>query len=667
MKRNKSLKVKLTVYILGMMIISFSVLTFLAMNVGKRALEGNTKALLLQSSKELDEKIEANIKIYLQNVETVAAVPRIKDQTVAWEAKKEILDSNAQINSYEKIGIADLKGNLTYINGETYNISNEEFYKKALAGEINISKVLSGNNGDERYVCIAAPIKNESKLEGVLVAYKSTKFLQDICEKTSFLKNGACYILDHEGTDIADKDISYAKEKHNSQKKVKEDKSFEELANIEKNMMAGKQGVGEYKLNGVPQYIAYSPLKAINCSAGVYVDITEALGQLGFLFKTLLIATAVLMVIMAIVIVKLTSVILKPILFVKGHIDTIGNGDFTQVLEEKYLRQSDEIGQMCNTLHNTQNQIGELISEIKESSNDIDSNATNLAALSEELSALTENISTAINEVASGTNNQASDLSDIVAKLNGFGDKINEVSSNMNDITSMSKKIRENSNNSNEDMKNLIVSIEDFNKVFLEFSKNIANMNGDIKNVTDITGLINSIAEQTNLLALNAAIEAARAGEAGKGFAVVADEIRILAERSKESSQNIYKIINNLLVSTNVIVEETDHMNRELELQKQNVEKSIDSFNEISTSVEEIAPRIGVINNKFEEIEKEKSDILGTIESVTAVSEEISAAAEEILASTEDLNGSSEEVAASAQVLTNRTNAMSEKVSVFKV
>lgn len=667
MKKNKSLKLKLTVYILSMMIISFAVLTFLAMNVGKIALEGNTKALLLQSSKELDEKIEANIKIYLQNVETISAVPTIKDQTVTWEVKKEILDSNAKINSYEKIGLADLKGNLKYTSGETYNISNEDFYKKALAGEINISQVLSSNNGDERYVCIAAPIKNGSKVDEVIVAYKSTKFLQELCEKTSFLKNGACYILDHEGTDIADKDITYVKNKNNSQKLVEKDKSYKEVADIEKEMMAGKQGVGEYKLNGVPQYIAYSPLKAINCSAGVYVDINEALGQMGFLFKTLLLATAILMVIMAIIIVKLTGIILKPILFVKNHIDTIGEGDFTQAIDEKHLNKSDEIGQMCSTLNNTQNRIGELISEIKDSSNDIDSNATNLAALSEELSALTENISTAINEVASGTNNQAADLSDIVAKLNGFGDKINEVSANINDINSMSKVISENSNNSNEDMQNLIVSIENFNKVFLEFSKNISNMNADIKNVTDITGLINSIAEQTNLLALNAAIEAARAGDSGKGFAVVADEIRVLAERSKESSQNIYKIINNLLISTNVIVEETDNMNKELEEQKKNVEKSMESFKDISISVEEITPRIGVINNKFEEIEREKEDILGTIESVTAVSEEISAAAEEILASTEDLNGSSEEVAASAQVLTNRTNAMSEKVSVFRV
>lgn len=667
MKKNKSLKVRLTVYILSMMLISFSVMTFLSIYIGKQALEANTKALLAQSSKDLNEKIEANIKIYLQNVETISVFPRIKDLNVTWEAKKEILDSNATINSYEKIGIADSKGNLTYTNGETYNISNDEYFKKAINGEVAISKVLSRNNGDERYFCIVAPIKNGNKVDGVVVAYKSTKFLQEICEKTNFLKNGACYILDHEGTDVADKDISYVKKKTNIQRDVKEDKSLQDLADIEKAMMDGKQGIGEYKLNGTNQYIAYYPSKMINCSAGVYVDINEALGQLGFLLKTLLIAAGILMVVMALVIVRLTSVMLKPILFVKNHIDIIGGGDFTQNIDEKYLKKSDEIGQMCSTLENTQNQIGEVISEIKESSNEIDSNATNLAALSEELSALTENISTAINEVASGTNNQASDLSDIVTKLNGFGEKINAVSNNINDINSMSNTISEKSNNSNVDMKNLIMSIESFNKIFLEFSKNIANMNGDIKSVNDITSLINSIAEQTNLLALNAAIEAARAGDSGKGFAVVADEIRILAERSKESSQNIYKIINNLLISTNVIVEETGTMSKELEQQKQNVEKSIESFKEISSSVEEIAPRIGIINNKFEEIEKEKENILETIEGVTAVSEEISAAAEEILASTEDLNGSSEEVAASAQILTNRTNDMSEKISVFKV
>jgi len=227
--------------------------------------------------------------------------------------------------------------------------------------------------------------------------------------------------------------------------------------------------------------------------------------------------------------------------------------------------------------------------------------------------------------------------------------------------------VSESSKKSNKDMENVVFSITSFNDKFKNFTKSIGEMDVDIKTVNEITDLINSIAEQTNLLALNAAIEAARAGESGRGFAVVADEIRKLAERSKESSENIYRIINKLLNNTKVIVNETDTMNKELVNQRENVENSMKSFNEISIAVSDIAPRISEINTAFEDINNNKEEIVNTIEELSSISEEISASSEEISASSEELNNSSSEVATSAQVLTEKATDMMGQINKFKV
>lgn len=663
----RSLKRKLTISLLSMVLVAFSIMTFLSINIGKQALDKNTKTLLIQSCKEVTTNISTIIKMNMQNVESISVIPRICDPTVSWDIKKDILNSNAKINKYEKIGIANAKGELVYTNGETTDVSGLDYFKKALKGEVVTSNVLKGEKEYERFICIAAPIKNGINIDGVVVAYKSTRFLQDICETSTFLKSGGYYILDDEGTEIADKDSNYVMEKANSQKDSNGAKSSPDIVSVEKSMVEFKEGIGEYNLEGKQRYVAYAPIEEIRCSAGVLIEKDEALGEISFLFKALILTGVIITAIITLILIGFLGTMLKPILFVKEHMENIGDGDFTKSIDGKYLKKKDEIGQMCNTLQKTQNDIGALISEIKDGSNEIENNATNLAALSEELTALTHSVAISINDITEGTGRQALNLSDIVTVVNNFGEKINAVATRISKIDSMSKEINDKAIDSNRDMKILISSINTFNEKFLEFSRNISHMNVDIKNVTDITSLISNIAEQTNLLALNAAIEAARAGEAGRGFSVVAEEIRKLAEGSKTSSQKINEIINNLLKKTNTIVRETENMNLELENQKVNVESSINAFTKISDSVEEITPIVEEISDKFGEIEKDKEEILRTIEDITALAQEVSASSQEISASMEGLSGSSEEVAASSQILTNRTNDMKEKINVFKI
>ena len=238
--------------------------------------------------------------------------------------------------------------------------------------------------------------------------------------------------------------------------------------------------------------------------------------------------------------------------------------------------------------------------------------------------------------------------------------EIKIVDSNSREISSMAS-------DSSSDMNKLNQSVTKVSDSFKTFNGKIVELGKDINEINEITNIINDIAEQTNLLALNAAIEAARAGEAGRGFSVVADEIRKLAEQSKVSSESISKLISEISKNTDVIVQDSVEMDEELINQVNIINSSIASFTKIIQSVNEVIPKIETVKNSAEDIDKDKSIIMARVDGVSSVSLEVSASSEEIAASSEEMNAATEEVVSAAQVLSTMTNEMLEQVNKFKI
>jgi len=354
----------------------------------------------------------------------------------------------------------------------------------------------------------------------------------------------------------------------------------------------------------------------------------------------------------------------KNINIISMSLNSVANGDLDQ---ECIVKSKDEFGEISRYVNSMILNLKEIIQKLKGSSKMVDSSASNLLAISNEMSSVSENIANSIQEVASGTGTQANDMMKITSLLNNFSKEIDLIAEKINDVNESSCSISTMATTSNYNMETLVNSVGIVGRAFEGFNNRFSVLGINLNKINDITSLINEISDQTNLLALNAAIEAARAGEAGRGFSIVADEIRKLAEKSKESSQSINGLINAIYTENKVILESTNLMKSELNNQVTVINLSTESFKGILGAVNNVIPKVKSVNDSILIINEDKNIIIDKIESSSSVAEEISASSQQIAAASEELSASSEEVTATAHILNSMTKEIVDIASKFEL
>ncbi|NFD57638.1 methyl-accepting chemotaxis protein [Clostridium botulinum] len=662
----KTMKGKMLTYFLSLFLIICIAISFMAYFMSKRMIERKASSLMSEVSRQAVQNIEARLNGTLDSIETVANMPTIKDPKLGWDKKKTILDEEIKLHGHIKMGIVGKDGQSIQTDGTTVNIKDRNYFKETMEGKRTISEPIVSKVDGKVVIIYTVPIKNGNTIMGALTAVREGNDISNISNSIKVGESGGAYLIDSTGTVIAHKNKESVIKRENSIKDAQSNEELKPIAAIEKSMIEGKEGIGQYKYKGAEKYISYSPMKSTGWSLAIYAPKNEILKEVSEITRNIIIVSILGIGIALVCIWFISTQISNNLISMRDSLNIVATGDLTTNVDSKIEKEKDEIGHMARALSKTVLSIGNMINSLKGSSFNIDDKANNLAAISEEFTATTENVSTAIQEVATGATNQAQALTEIVSMLNDFSDKINSTVNNIEEIDGMSKEIDEKANVSNKDMKELLNSIENLTKVFEDFETKIWTMESNVQKINEITNLINDIAEKTNLLALNAAIEAARAGESGKGFAVVAEEIRKLAEMSRKSSEDIYTIVNGVLEDTKDMVKSSNEVNEKLNGQRSTADEAMNSFMEISKSVTNMIPKIRNINNSANIIEKNKNEILNKSETIASISQEISASAEEISASSEEMSASSEEVANTAQSLNDMTQDMLDEMNKFK-
>ncbi|WP_167958086.1 methyl-accepting chemotaxis protein [Anaerosporobacter faecicola] len=348
----------------------------------------------------------------------------------------------------------------------------------------------------------------------------------------------------------------------------------------------------------------------------------------------------------------------------KNTMESVAQGDLTVQFNTK---RKDEFKILENSLSNMIGNMQQLVKEVAEVSGRVNISAEDLSNTSSLMLESSKNISSAINEVATGSSKQVMDTDSCLKQMSTLSDMVNEVYKETKEIDGLFENTKGTVANGLTIVGNLNEKAKATSQITKEISTGMKTLEENSRSIENIVNAINEISEQTNLLSLNASIEAARAGDSGRGFAVVAGEIRNLATKSMESANQIQEIINSIQYQTKETAKTTQKAEQIVLSQEVALQETIAVFRNINNLVADLVNGLDKVKQCVTGMESAKNDTLDSIQNISAVSEESAAASEEVSATSISQSGEMEQLASAAEGLTRDAKVLQESIGKFKI
>lgn len=360
----------------------------------------------------------------------------------------------------------------------------------------------------------------------------------------------------------------------------------------------------------------------------------------------------------------LVNGIVRSIIGLENTISTLLNNDLV-TKHNKHEFEHDEIEEIGNKTVDFAEHLNKIITRIKEVSTDLKEVATNLKANAEFTNDTCNQISQAIENVASGAVSQAEDTTNAAQNMSDMSEELSNIRSNVNELDNIANFMNTTKDNTIGTL-NVLQNVNETIVEKMEITNNTVHSTAEsVEQIKKAVAIIKDIASQTNLLSLNASIEAAHAGENGKGFAVVAEEIGKLATQSSESSNEIEEILRELVKNYNDIISNVNVMSQNIDVQNEKLHDTRQAFTILEDNIGETVKEIVAINRMIHKLDTDITKMVDTISNLSAISEENSASAEETMASIQELNATINQVYEKSQIVDSSADELVDEVNVF--
>jgi methyl-accepting chemotaxis protein len=360
-----------------------------------------------------------------------------------------------------------------------------------------------------------------------------------------------------------------------------------------------------------------------------------------------------------------TRRISRPLRQVVESAQTIAKGDLR--IQTIQYDSNDEIGDMLKAFAMMTDNLRNVISQVAKAAEQVAAASEELTASSEQSAQAAGQVAETVTNVAMGAANQLSAVGQTISIVGEMASSVHQIANTANAVFLQAGETAQAASVGGEAVRQAANQMELIKSSVTQSAQVVQNLGVRSQQIGQIIDVISGIAGQTNLLALNAAIEAARAGEQGRGFAVVADEVRKLAEQSRDATQKIAEIIRDIQLETNTAVATMNQGTGEVAKGMKVIFTTGERFNFIESMIQQLNGQINEIKAATEEISLSSDDVVGSVDSMKVVASGISGDMQTISAATEEQSASMQEIASSSQALANMAGELQVIVSKFSL
>ena len=345
----------------------------------------------------------------------------------------------------------------------------------------------------------------------------------------------------------------------------------------------------------------------------------------------------------------------------------LGTGNLTISPSTSLLRKTDEIGAMARELESFRATLSDIVSDIKHSAAELAKTGENLDQMAAQTNSSTNEISIAVEGVSKGALSQAEEIETATQQISNMGDEIGEIVQRVSKLDHISSEMKKAGEVSEEIVRDLSQSNDRTVEAIERIGKQVFATNESVEKIRTAIDAITGIANQTNLLSLNASIEAARAGDQGKGFAVVASQIQKLAEQSGQSAKEIEGIVNILYNESEMSVAAMEEMREIIKAQEEKLSETTRQFDKVNEGIVVSRDETSNIKGKTDICNQSRDQVVDVMANLSAISEENAASTEETMASMQELNATIHILAEEAVKVRDMSQKLEDKFRIFKL